>query len=281
MPKLLFFISFLLCVQTFGEPKEYTIWEDNKAPIDKSNFENSKVKVTVYSPKNNSGKAIVICPGGGYGGHAINPEGHGIAKWLNDHGIVGIVLKYRLPKSRKFVPLFDANRAIRFTRANAKMFGIDKDKVGILGFSAGGHLASSALVHQLDCPAKDEISKEKAQPDFGILIYPVITMGKDTHKGSKRNLLGKTPSEEDIKFFSTELQVNAKTAPTFLAHALDDKPVPPVNSELFHEHLKKAGVETKYLKLPNGGHGLSGYKGPSWDAWQKQSLIWLNSLYKK
>ncbi|MCM8532294.1 MAG: prolyl oligopeptidase family serine peptidase, partial [Lentisphaeraceae bacterium] len=145
---------------------------------------------------------------------------------------------------------------------------------------AGGHLASTALVRQLDCPAKDEVSKENAKPDFGILIYPVITMGKDTHKGSRRNLLGNTPSDEDLKYFSSELQVNSKTPPTFLAHALDDKPVPPVNSSLFHEALKKAGVETKYLELPNGGHGLSGYKGSSWDAWQKQSLEWIKLVLK-
>ena len=281
MCKILFLLAGFLCLSSLGELKEMTIWANDRAPVSKDSFETVKVQISVYSPEKNSGKAIIICPGGGYGGHAINPEGHGIAKWLNKHNITGVVLKYRLPKGRKFVPIFDANRAIRFTRANAKKFGIDKNKVGILGFSAGGHLSSTALVHQLECPAKDEVSKESAKPDFGILIYPVITMGKDTHRGSKRNLLGKTPTQEDIKFFSTELQVNSKTAPTFLAHAVDDKPVPPVNSKLFHEHLKKAGVETQYLKLPNGGHGLNGYKGPSWDAWQKQSLIWLNNLYKK
>ena len=238
MLKLLTCLLFFFSLSAFAEPQVFTIWKDNKAPIDTTKFENTEVKVSVYIPKKNSGKAIVICPGGGYGGHAIKPEGFGIAEWLNKHGIVGIVLKYRLPKNRKFVPLYDVNRAIRFTRFHAEKFGIYKNKVGVLGFSAGGHLASTALVHQLDCPTKDEISKENAKPNFGVLIYPVITMGKDTHKGSKIRLIGKNPSEEDLKFFSTELRVSTKTPPTFLAHAIDDKPVPPSNSKMFHDNLK-------------------------------------------
>ncbi len=191
MPKVLFSLLCFVSISSFAEPKILSIWQDDKAPVKDDIFETSKVQVTVYSPEKKSGRAIVICPGGGYGGHAINPEGHGIAKWLNKHGITGIVLKYRLPKHRKFVPLFDVNRAIRFTRANADKFEINKNMVGVLGFSAGGHLASSALVHQLPCPANDDISKESAHPDFGILIYPVITMGKDTHKSLKEIYLEK------------------------------------------------------------------------------------------
>lgn len=278
MCKYISTVFFLLSFSCFSEPKVFTIWTNDQAPVQSDSFESRKVKVTVHTPKENSGKAIIICPGGGYGGLVTGSEGHGIAKWLNLNGITGIVLEYRLPAGRKFVPIFDANRAIRYVRHHAKEFGIDKNKIGIMGFSAGGHLASTALVHQLDCPVKDEVGKESAKPDFGILIYPVITMGKNTHKGSKKNLLGKTPSEHDIKFFSTELQVNSKTPPTFLAHALDDKPVPPINSKMFYDTLKKVSVKCKYLELPSGGHGLNGYKGPMWDAWQKQSLIWIDKV---
>ena len=273
-------VSLALSFSSLAETKTYNIWAQNKAPVNFEQTETKEVKVTVYTPKNNSGKAIVICPGGGYRVHAINPEGHGIAKWLNKHGITGIVLEYRFPKGRKLVPLFDANRAIRFVRHNAQKLGINKNQIGILGFSAGGHLASSALVHQLACPVQDDISSQNARPDFGVLIYPVITMGQHTHSGSKFNLLGKNPSEKDLRFFSTELQVNSFTPPVFLAHALDDKPVPPMNSKLFYERLKKKGGSAKYLELPNGGHGLSGYKGPSWDAWQKESLKWINNILK-
>ena len=280
MSKCVSLIIFLLSFSGFSAPKVFTLWPEDKAPVQVDSSEIVKVKITIHTPETNSGKAIIICPGGGYGGLVTGGEGHGIANWLNLNGITGIVLEYRLPKGRKFVPIFDANRAIRYVRHHAKKFGIDKNKIGIMGFSAGGHLASTALVHQLDCPAKDDVSKESARPDFGILIYPVITMGKDTHRGSKKNLLGKAPSENDIKFFSTELQINSKTPPTFLAHALDDKPVPPINSKMFYDTLKKVAVKCKYLELPSGGHGLNGYKGPMWDAWQKQSLEWINKILK-
>ena len=119
-----------------------------------------------------------------------------------------------------------------------------------------------------------------SRPDFAILIYPVITMGKHTHRGSKRNLLGADPSRAQIEAKSSALQVTARTPPTFLAHALDDKPVPPINSELFYQALIRNEIPAKYLKLPNGGHGLNGYKGASWDAWQQQSLVWLDEILK-
>ena len=280
MCKLVSIIILSLIISLTAGPQEFSIWKDDKAPVTAESFESKYVKITVHTPVENSGKAVIICPGGGYGGLVTGGEGHGIAKWLNGHGITGIVLEYRLPKGRKYVPVFDANRAVRYVRHHAEKFGINKNKIGIIGFSAGGHLASTALVHQLNCPADDEVSKESARPDFGILIYPVITLGEGTHKGSKNNLLGKDPSEEDLKFFSTELQVNKNTPPTFLAHAADDKPVPPINSKVFHENLKKTGVATKYLQLPSGGHGLNGYKGPMWDAWQKESLVWIDKILK-
>jgi acetyl esterase/lipase len=237
--------------------------------------------ITVHQPAGlSNAPAIIICPGGGYGGLVVGPEGHGIAAWLNQHGIVGIVLEYRLPKGRHAVPLFDAQRAIRTVRANATQWSIDPSKIGIMGFSAGGHLASTACTHFDEgiANATDPIERVSCRPDFAIFVYPVITLGEKTHIGSKSNLLGKEPSDERVKFYSNELQVTSKTPPTFLAHALDDVPVPPENSRMYFKALQAYGVPSKYLELPSGGHGLDGYKGPMWDAWQEQSLEWLKSL---
>jgi acetyl esterase/lipase len=229
------------------------------------------------------GAAVIICPGGGYGGLVTGPEGHGIAKWLNQHGITGVVLEYRLPKGRSSVPLADAQRAIRHVRHNADGLTLDRGRIGIMGFSAGGHLASTAGTHfdLGDSQAEDPIQRQSCRPDFMILVYPVVTMGESTHGGSRANLLGKTPTPEQIELFSNEKQVTAQTPPTFLAHAVDDKPVPPSNSQALYEALVKHQVPAKYLELPSGGHGLNGYKGSSWDAWQRQSLEWLTQVVFK
>jgi acetyl esterase/lipase len=261
------------------KPKILSLW-NGKAPIGPGEFSDEDPTITVYQAAKPNGTAIVICPGGGYGGLAIQPEGHGIARWLNKQGITGVVLKYRMPKGRSTVPLADAQRAIRMTRLHSKDWKIDDSRVGVMGFSAGGHLASTCATQFSvgDAKAKNPHERISSRPDFAILIYPVITMGEHTHGGSKRNLLGNNPSPEKVKAYSSEQQVTSKTPPTFLAHAADDRPVPPINSELFYEALKSKKVPGKYLKLPNGGHGLNGYKGPSWDAWQKQSLEWLEDL---
>ena len=210
-------------------------------------------------------------------------EGHGIAKWLNGHGITGLVLEYRLPKGRSYVPLLDAQRAIRTARANAKAWNLDRSKIGIIGFSAGGHLASTAATHfdRGVAQSKDPITRQSSRPDFTILVYPVVTMDKSTHGGSRRNLLGDEPSDELIDLFSNEKQVTEETSPTYLAHAMDDRAVVPANSQAFHNALRAHKIPTEYLKLPSGGHGLNGYKGPMWDAWQKQSLEWLANLQAK
>jgi acetyl esterase/lipase len=157
-----------------------------------------KAAITVHHPAEGNGVAVVICPGGGYGMLVTGPEGHGIARWLNAHGITGIVLEYELPKGRSTVPLHDAQRAIRMARANAKAWRIDPQRIGIMGFSAGGHLASTAGTHfdAGDPQASDAIDRASCRPDFMVLIYPVITMGEKTHRGSKRNLLGPDPTAE-------------------------------------------------------------------------------------
>jgi len=236
-----------------------------------------KGHVTLHRPSRGNGAAVVICPGGGYGVLVTGPEGHGISRWLNKHGITGIVLEYELPQGRSYVPLRNAQRAIRMARANAKKWQLNPHRIGIMGFSAGGHLASTAGTHFDDGNAKstDPIERVSCRPDFMILVYPVISMGKKTHRGSRRNLLGKNPTAKAIALFSNEKQVTRKTPPAFLAHAKDDQAVVPENSRLFHQALQANKVASEYLELPSGGHGLNGYKGPMWDAWQRKSLLWL------
>tara|TARA_R110002111_G_scaffold2705_4_gene17934 strand:+ start:18060 stop:20114 length:2055 start_codon:yes stop_codon:yes gene_type:complete len=260
-------------------PQVVSIW-DGKAPIGDDQFEKADVKITVHQPVKGNGAAIVICPGGGYQRLVTGGEGHGIARWLNQYGITGVVLEYRMPAGRSFVPLMDAQQAIRTVRANAKQWDIDPTKVGIMGFSAGGHLASTAATHfDAGNPKSDDpVQRQSNCPDFAILVYPVVTMGEKTHGGSKKNLLGAEPTPELIELFSNEKQVTAQTPPIFLAHALDDKPVPPENSKALYEALQAKKIPSKYLELPSGGHGLNGYKGPMWDAWQKQSMEWLAKL---
>ena len=252
------------------------------APVGDGSTQPTTAALTVHRPQAGqaNGCAVVICPGGGYGGLVVGAEGHGIAQWLNQHGIAGIVLEYRLPSGRPFVPLLDAQRAIRTVRARAKDWQIAPDRIGISGFSAGGHLASTAATHfDAGNPrAADPIERESCRPDFAVLVYPVVTMNEKTHGGSKRNLLGANPKPELLDLFSNEKQVTAKTPPAFLAHAQDDTAVSPDNSRAFYEALKAHHVAAKYLELPSGGHGLNGYKGPMWDAWQTQSLAWLATL---
>jgi acetyl esterase/lipase len=237
--------------------------------------------ITVHRADKPNGAAFVICPGGGYGGRVSGAEGHGIAAWMNQHGITGVVLDYRLPKGRSEVPLLDAQRAIRTTRAHAAAWGIDPKRIGIIGFSAGGHLAASAATLALpgNPKADDPVERVSSRPDMAILIYPVISMQDGlTHGGSRANLVGGGPTPELIQRFSTERQVNADTPPVYLAHALDDKVVVIENSRAFATAMKAAKRPVELLELATGGHGLNGYQGPSWDAWQAGSLTWLAGL---
>jgi acetyl esterase/lipase len=259
-----------------AKPQRIGLW-DKRAPLGGGKFETAEAWVTVHRPEKPNGTAVVICPGGGYGGLVTGPEGHGIATWLKRHGITGVVLEYRLPKGRAEVPLLDAQRAIRLVRARAKTWELDPARIGILGFSAGGHLASTAGT-RFDAgepEAADPVQRVSCRPDFLILVYPVITMGEKGHKGSRNNLLGKDPEAKLVERFSNEKQVTARTPPTFLAHARDDRPVPPENSRMFHDALRAHKVKARYLELPSGGHGLNGYRGPMWDRWQAEALAWL------
>ncbi len=259
-----------------AEPQVFPLWPA-PAPVGDGTFEKTDAKLTLHRPEKPNGTALVICPGGGYGTLVKEPEGHGIAKWLNAHGITGIVLDYRLPNGRSMVPLLDAQRALRTVRANAKDWGCDPRKVGIVGFSAGGHLAATAATRfdEGDRTSTDAVEHQGCRPDFAVLVYPVITMSEGAHGASRRNLLGDAPAEELAARFSAEKQVAAKTPPTYLTHAADDRVVPVSHSRSFRDALVEKGVACEYLELPSGGHGLDGYQGPMWDAWQAGVLEWL------
>ena len=254
------------------------LWPDT-APVGDGTREAADTVMTVFLPPREkaTGAAVVICPGGGYIRLVLSREGPIVAKWLAEHGIAGIVLEYRMPVGRPYVPLLDAQRAIRVVRSNAEPWRLDPQRIGIMGFSAGGHLASTAGTHfdAGDPKATDPVDRKSCRPDFMVLVYPVVTMGEKTNKGSKENLLGADPKPELVRLFSNEEQVTDQTPPTFLAHAKDDVPVPPENSRALRDALKTHGVAVEYLELPSGGHGLYGCQGPMWEAWKAQSLMWM------
>lgn len=229
-----------------------------------------------------TGAAIVICPGGGYGGLADH-EGKGYALWLNEQGIAGFVLKYRLGSAgyRHPAMLNDAARAIRLVRAQAADWGVDARRVGIMGSSAGGHLASTALTHfdAGDANATDLVERQSSRPDLGILCYAVISMGPNTHQGSKNNLLGKDPAEDLVKLLSNELQVTRDTPPCFLWHTWEDSAVKVENSLDFALALRRAGVPFEIHVYEKGPHGL-GLGSREYDPaklldWTRDCASWL------
>ncbi|MDX1940203.1 MAG: alpha/beta hydrolase [Saprospiraceae bacterium] len=253
-----------------------------------SNVQTPDIAVFLPSKANATGQAVVICPGGGYWILAYDWEGTDIAKWLNSKGIAAIVLKYRLPVSKNNItphlsPLMDAQRAMRLTRHHAKEWNIDTSKVGIMGFSAGGHLASTVGTHfdYGNSNATDPVEKWSSRPDFMILMYPVITFSQtvNAHIGSRNALLGQNPDPTLIEYYSNELQVKADTPPTILIHAGDDKAVPVENSLLFYQALKNNNIPAELHIYPFGGHGFSlainkGYL----ETWTERCVDWLKSL---
>jgi len=261
------------------------LWPDG-APGAKGDTENDKPTLTIYLPPKEkaNGTSVVICPGGGYWQLAFDHEGHKIAKWLNSNGIAAFIVKYRC-KSMGYqypYPLLDAQRAIRTIRSGAKKFNIDPAKIGIIGFSAGGHLASTAGTHfdAGKADAKNAIDKVSCRPDFMILIYPVITMTKEFgHSGSKKNLLGENPDKELAESMSSELQVTSQTPPTFLVHTGEDTGVPAENSISFYLALQKAKVPAELHIFQKGGHGydLADYL-PTASAWPDMCLEWLKDI---
>lgn len=244
----------------------------------------SNPTLTVYRPAKPNGLAVIICPGGGYGILAFDKEGTRVAEVLNSWGVTAIVLKYRIPNDaycidKSVAPLQDAHQAIRTVRRNAKAWNVDANKIGIMGFSAGGHLASTATTHfdfNADANNKDTTS---VRPDFAILVYPVISFDAAiTHMGSRTNLLGTAPTAEQLKFFSNELQVTPRTPPVFLVHAGDDKAVPVANSLRFYQACVDAGVRAEMHLYPEGGHGFGMYNTTTKDDWMERLKLWLMEL---
>ncbi len=233
--------------------------------------------VHLADPDKATGAAVIICPGGGYGALMMSYEGNDIAAWLNQYGIAGIVLKYRVSPNRHPSPMLDGQRAVRWVRANTEKLNLKADRIGIMGFSAGGHLASTVGTHFDTGNAKsdDPIERVSCRPDFMVLVYPVITMGAKTHVGSRENLLGKTPSDADIALLSNETQVTPQTPPTFLAHSKKDSAVPVADSEMFYAALQANKVPAEFLELETGDHGLGCGHGPEWEMWLAHCLAWL------
>ncbi|MCK8492314.1 alpha/beta hydrolase [Spirosoma sp. RP8] len=240
--------------------------------------------LTAYLPaKNNAtGTAVMICPGGGYSILASGHEGVDIAKWFNEMGITAFVLKYRLPNeaimtNQQEVPLLDAMQGMTLIRQNATKYNIDPNKIGVMGFSAGGHLASTLATHYHRGPKANEVAK----PNFAILMYPVITLGEKAHTGSRDKLLGKlNTSAEMLAYYSNELQVSNQTPPTFLVHSEDDKAVPVENSISYYLACLKNNVPVEMHLYPTGGHGygLRTAKFGSLNTWPAACKAWLTAL---
>ena len=248
----------------YSETGEVTIF-DTADIVRVRNVQKPDIAVFLPSKKNATGEAVVICPGGGYGILAYDWEGSDIARWLNSEGIAAFVLKYRLPGSKSNViphksPLMDAQRAMRLVRYHAEKWNIDPAKVGVMGFSAGGHLASTVSTHfDSGHPQSDDpVERISCRPDFSILLYPVISFTKEyTHVGSRENLLGKNAVPQLVEHFSNELQVNEETPPAILIHSGDDRVVPVENSMFYYHALQKLGINSELHIYPYGGHGYS------------------------
>ena len=243
--------------------------------------------LTKFSPGKPNGMSVIICPGGGYGRLAIDHEGVEVAKAFNQIGVTAFVLKYRLPNDSIMTdktkgPLQDAQEAIRMIRKQAAAWGLNPAKIGIMGFSAGGHLAATAATHfnvMADAAAKDTTS---VRPDFAILIYPVISFDDSiTHKGSKTNLLGKDPTAEQTKLFSNQLQVTKNSPPAFLVHAGDDGTVPVENSIRYYQACIKNKVPAELHVYPKGGHGFGLNNKTTADKWFDRLINWMNTFNKE
>ncbi len=254
--------------QTPNKPPTELLWKDG-APGAVGAEDLDKPTLTIYLPKSNAvPTGVVVCPGGGYRTLAMDHEGDQIARFLNSMGVAAFVLKYRLgPRYHHPAMLDDAQQAMRIVRTRAQEFGIAADRIGIWGFSAGGHLASTASTH----------FTVETRPDFSILTYPVISLNtKYVHKGSLTNLLGADPDPKLVASLSNETQVTKDTPPTFLVHANDDASVPPENSILYYMALKNAGVPAELHIYARGGHGFGlGHTDVALSSWSGRLAAWL------
>lgn len=278
-----------LCAQTtpMSPRRAIDLWPNGAPGALGHDIDDIPTITPFYAPATRStGAAFVVCPGGGYA-HLADHEGSSIALWLNGLGINAFVLKYRLgPKYHYPAPILDAQRAVRYVRSHAAEWGLDPQKIGIIGFSAGGHVASTVGTHFDDgkADAADPIDRVSDRPDLMILGYPVITMGKYTHAGSKRNLLGENPSQQMVDLLSNEKHVTAQTPPTFLVQTADDNVVPVENSLMFANALRKAGVSFEMHIFEHGPHGFGLADGmnhapnlPVLAIWSQLAANWLKA----
>lgn len=252
-----------------------------------SNVQKPEIAVYLPAKRNATGEAVVICPGGGYHILAYDWEGIDMASWLNSKGIAAIVLTYRLPIASSNIiphksPLMDAQRALRTVRANAEKWNLDPAKIGVMGFSAGGHLASTLSTHfdAGDPSSQDLVERVSCRPDFSILVYPVISFSDEiTHAGSKQALLGEDPDPKLVEYYSNELQVNENTPPAILIHSADDNAVPVENSIVYFSAIKEYNKQSELHIYPYGGHGYSLAIGRGHlSSWTDRVIDWITFL---
>ncbi|MDP3915183.1 MAG: alpha/beta hydrolase [Bacteroidota bacterium] len=295
MNRSLFLLVILIFCSQLASAQEFiSLWPQGKMPNTKGmaltdsifneryyRIGNPGMYAFFPSKQENRGAAVVICPGGGYHHYAYMGAMQ-VAKWFNTMGVSAFVLISRLPLSsdlvdRSIVPLQDAQRAMKIIRSKATEWGIKPDKIGVMGFSAGGHVASSVGVHSEDVSAIGDLLDQIAfRPDFMLLVSPVITMGEYAHKGGRDNLLGSNPSKELIDKYSNELQVTDKTPPAFIVHAENDQTVNPKNSFLFFSALREKNVSASIHIFPFGGHAIGLQNNPgSTKLWKELCEMWL------
>ena len=296
--KKLVVLAFLIIAQHLHAQQFMPIWPEGKKPnangkVVKDSISNRVWQVGtpgvyafVVQKEENAGTAVLICPGGGYERLAYLQSGYTLAKWYNTHGISAFVLNYRLPNqidlvNRKIAPLQDAQRAMKFIRANADQWFTQRDKIGVMGISAGGHLASWLGESEEDFSLiKDALDTVNYHPDFMVLLSPVISLGKYAHKGSRNNLLGVDTTQSEIEKYSNELHVTAAVPPTFMVHAYNDPAVNVRNSLMFYNALLEHGVNASIHIFPQGGHGIRLYDNPgSTELWTNLLELWLKEMH--
>lgn len=295
MKNCLTFLLILLGMMSYAQDHTLKVWPDGASDsnglaepeekIDDVRVRNvSEAEMYVFLPAKdkNTGAAVVICPGGGYAGLAMEHEGYAMARWLAERGVAGIVLKYRLPYGHHKIPSNDARQAIRMVRANAGKWGIDVAKIGIAGSSAGGHLASTVGTRfdSGDSNASNAVARMSSRPDFMLLLYPVISFREDIgHMGSRQNLIGQGNNWQLAQQYSNELHVSDKTPPTFLVLSDDDRVVIPENSIEFYAALKKHNIPAEMHIFQKGGHGFGMNKnGIPADNWPNLFYDWLKAI---
>jgi acetyl esterase/lipase len=308
MKVLVFIFAALLSMSGLRSQKIVNLWGDNPVPnqresVEKEirtlrvedgrpdilwieNVQRPTLEIYLPSPRHATGQAVVILPGVGYRGLAYDWEGTDVAKWLNSRGIAAFVLKYRLPFSESLIiphqaPLMDAQRAVKWVRSKSAEWNIDPSKIGVMGFSAGGHLAAT-LGNRFgeNLVNRDSIDAISARPDFMVLVYPVITFQPDNGSFvSRTNLIGEKPGPGLIEYYSNERHVHSGTPPTFLVHSGDDPVVPPGHSLAFYQALQQQGIAAEMHLYPCGGHGYGLALGRGrLELWPQLLAEWLKSL---